>query len=64
MAVKKVDDEGPWPTSGGSYLRDPVTGALTRRQPGDPIPSAPASASAKADIKPDPAPAPKPKKEA
>lgn len=54
MAVKKVDDEGPWPTSGGSYLRDPVTGALTRRQPGDPIPSAsvPASASTPSTAKP------------
>ncbi|WP_372090315.1 hypothetical protein P7L79_12830 [Tistrella mobilis] len=57
MAVKKMDDEGPWPTSGGSYLRDPVTGALTRRQPGDPIPSVSAS------VPVPPAPAPKPKKE-
>ncbi|WP_041604941.1 hypothetical protein [Tistrella mobilis] len=60
----KNADEGPWPTSGGSYLRDPVTGALTRRQPGDPIPSASASASASVPVPPAPAPAPKTKKEA
>lgn len=44
----------PWPTSGGSYLRDPQTGALTRRQTGGAQPSVSG---------PPPAPASKPEPE-